>query len=173
MLTPLAASAQVAPAQNGGKVSLAVGAGFSAFNTDYAPDYMYGVAAYADLNFMRWFGIEAEWRTIQFDAPGPLKENTFGGGGRFIIPTYGHFGHFHPYAKFLLGTGRIDFPANPTTPQYNHDTFMYYAPGVGVDHKLVQHVYLRGDFEYQRWPNFPHHGLSPYGFTIGANYRYR
>src|ERR1700722_16504385 len=106
MLTPITVSAQVASAQNGGKVSLAVGAGFSGFDTDYAPDYMYGVAAYADLNFMRWFGIEAEWRTIQFDAPGPLKENTIGGGGRFMLPTYGHF---HPYAKFLLGTGRIDF----------------------------------------------------------------
>jgi hypothetical protein len=168
MITPLAASAQVAPAENGGKVNLAIGAGFSALNTDYGADYMYGPAAYADLNLIRWFGIEIEGRTARFGNPGPLKETTVGGGGRFLLP---HYGRFHPYAKFLIGDGRIDFPANPSAPQYTHDTFIYYAPGVGVDYKLAQHVYLRGDFEYQRWPDFPLHGLTPYGFIIGASYR--
>jgi opacity protein-like surface antigen len=169
-LSPIIMQAQVAPATTGGgNFNLALGAGFSAFNTDYAPDYMYGVTAYADLKLIRWFGLEIEGRTIRFDAPGPLAETTVGGGGRFLLP---HYGRFQPYAKFLIGIGRIDFPANPLTPQYTHDTFIYYAPGVGVDYKLMQHVYLRGDFEYQRWPGFPPHGLTPYGFTIGANYRF-
>lgn len=168
-LTPLLASAQVAPAQNGGKISLALGAGFSGFNTDYAPDNMYGVTAYYDMDFGRWIGVEVEGRTIQFNKFGRLREDTIAVGGRFMFP---HRGRFAPYAKFLGGVGSIDFPPPARLPYYSHDTFTFYDAGGGLDYKLTHHVFLRGDYEYEWWPSWPRHGLTPNGFTIGAGYRF-
>lgn len=168
-LMPLLASAQVAPAQNGGKISLALGAGFSGFNTDYAPDNMYGVTAYYDMDFGRWIGVEVEGRTIQFNQFGNLREDTIAVGGRFMFP---HRGRFAPYAKFLGGVGSIDFPPPPGAPYYSHDTFTFYDAGGGLDYKLTHHVFLRGDYEYEWWPSWPRHGLTPNGFTIGAGYRF-
>ena len=172
MLTPLMASAQVAPAESGGgsNLSVALGAGFSGFDTDYAPDHMYGIAAYADVDYGRWIGIEVEGRTIQWNQFYNLREDTIAAGGRVRL---GHYGRFIPYAKFLGGVGSIDFPGFTFhLPSYTHDTFAFYDAGGGLDYKLTQHIYLRGDYEYEWWPRWPRHGLTPHGFTIGANYRF-
>jgi opacity protein-like surface antigen len=169
MLAPLMTSAQVTPAQGGGKISLAVGAGFSGFDTDYAPHKMYGVTAYYDMDFGRWIGLEVEGRTIQFNKFGNLRQDTIAAGGRFRLP---HHGRFLPYAKFLGGIGSIDFPPPAGYPHYTHDTFAFYDAGGGLDYRLTQHVYLRGDYEYEWWPGWPRNGLTPNGFTIGANYRF-
>jgi opacity protein-like surface antigen len=167
--TPLMTSAQVAPAQNGGKFSMAVGAGFSGFDTDYSPSWMYGIAAYYDLDYARWIGLEVEGRTIQWNQFSNLRQDTIAVGGRVRLPRYKRF---TPYAKFLGGIGSIDFPAFPGVPNYKHDTFAFYDAGGGLDYKLAQHVYLRGDYEYEWWHGWPPHGLTPNGFTIGANYRF-
>jgi opacity protein-like surface antigen len=171
MLTPLMTSAQVAPAQSGGgsKFSLALGAGFSGFDTDYAPDRMYGITAYYDLDYARWIGLEVEGRTIQWNQIYNLREDTIAAGGRVRLP---HYKRFIPYAKFLGGIGSIDFPAPVGFPNYKHDTFAFYAAGGGLDYRLTQHVYLRGEYEYEWWPRWPRNGLTPNGFTIGANYRF-
>lgn len=170
MLTPLLASAQATPAQSGGKFSLAVGAGFSGFDTDYAVDRrMYGIAAYYDLDYGRWIGLEIEGRTIQWNQIYNLREDTIGAGGRVRLPRYRRL---IPYAKFLAGIGSIDFPPHGGPLNYTHDTFFFYDAGGGLDYKLTQHVYLRGDYEYQWWPRWPKNGLSPSGFTVGANYRF-
>jgi len=171
MLTPLMTSAQVAPAQNGGggKFSMAFGAGFSGFNTDYVPERMYGVTAYYDIDYARWIGVEVEGRTIQWNGFKNVREDTIAAGGRVRLP---HYKRFIPYAKFLGGIGSIDFPAFPNFPNYTHDTFAFYDVGGGLDYKLAQHVYLRGDYEYEWWPRWAPNGLTPNGFTIGANYRF-
>jgi opacity protein-like surface antigen len=170
MLAPLMTSAQVTPAQSGGsKFSLALGAGFSGFDTDYSPDRMYGVTAYYDMDYGRWIGLEVEGRTIQWNQFHNLREDTIAAGGRVRLPRYKRF---IPYVKFLGGIGSIDFPPYPHLPNYKHDTFAFYDAGGGLDYKLTQHVYLRGDYEYEWWPRWPAHGLTPNGFTIGANYRF-
>jgi opacity protein-like surface antigen len=170
MLSPLIASTQVAPALSGGsKFKLALGAGFSSFDTDYSPHRMYGITAYGDLDYGRWIGFEAEGRTIQFNQFGNLREDTLGGGARFRFPQ---FGRITPYTKFLIGIGSIDFPASPKLPFYTHDTFIFYNAGGGVDYRLSSHFYLRGSYDYEWWPRWPKHGLTPNGFTIGANYRF-
>ena len=151
MLMPLMTSAQVAPSVNGGgggKFSMALGAGFSGFNTDYSPDRMYGIAAYCDLDYGRWIGLEVEGRTIQWNQFQNLREDTIAAGGRVRLP---HYKRFIPYAKFLGGIGSIDFPAFRDAPNYRHDTFVFYDAGGGLDYKLTQHVYLRGDYEYEWW----------------------
>lgn len=171
MLTPLITSAQAAPAESGGnKFSMALGAGFSGFDTDYAPDRMYGIAAYYDLDYARWIGIEVEGRTIQWNQFLNVREDTIAAGGRVRLL---HHGRFTAYGKFLGGVGSIDFPGSTFgLPSYTHDTFSFYDAGGGLDYKLTHHVYLRGDYEYEWWPRWPRHGLTPNGFTIGANYRF-
>jgi opacity protein-like surface antigen len=169
MLTPLMTSAQVAPAQSGSKFSLALGAGFSGFDTDYAPHRMYGITAYGDMDYGRWIGLEVEGRTIQWNKFGRLREDTIAAGGRVRLPRYGRL---TPYVKFLGGIASIDFPPHVGFPNYTHDTYTFYDAGGGLDYKLTHHVYFRGDYEYEWWPQWPKNGLTPNGFTIGANYRF-
>jgi opacity protein-like surface antigen len=169
MLAPLATSAQVAPAQSGGSISMTLGAGFSGWKTDFAIDQMYGIAAYYDLDIGRWAGLEVEGRTIQFNSVKNIRQDTISAGGRFLFP---HYHHLHPYAKFLGGIGSVDFPPPATAPYYGHDTFAFYAIGGGVDYRLTRHFSIRGEYESQFWPSFPNNGLTPRGFTIGAGYRF-
>lgn len=170
MLAPVIMQAQVAPANTGGgDFRLALGAGFSPFKTDYAPQWSYGVSAYGDLDFRSRLGVEVEGRTVQWNNGSNLREDTIGGGPRVRIA---HIGRFVPYAKLIAGIGSIDFPPNPKAPHYTHDTFFLWALGGGSDYKLTPHIYLRGEFQYQWWPGWTPHGLSPHGFTIGANYRF-
>jgi len=170
-LSPVITQAQVAPATTGGggNFKLALGAGFSPFKTDYLPQWMYGVSAYWDLDFRRWLGVEVEGRTVQWNTIGNIREDTIGGGPRVRIA---HIGRFVPYAKVITGIGSIDFKAPPSAPHYTHDTFFYWAIGGGSDYRLTQHVYLRGEYQYQWWDEWPPRGLNPRGFTIGANYRF-
>jgi opacity protein-like surface antigen len=56
--------------------------------------------------------------------------------------------------------------ANPQT-----GTYFAYGLGVGVEYKITHNINIRGfDAEFQNWPGFPPHGLSPITYTIGAAY---
>ena len=52
-----------------------------------------------------------------------------------------------------------------------------FAYGGGVDYQLSRSVWLRGDYEYQSWPDFHtiakrNMPIHPEGFTIGAIYHF-
>jgi len=47
------------------------------------------------------------------------------------------------------------------------------AGGVGVDYKALPYLYVRGDFEYQKWFGFTPKGLTPSLLTIGVAYHFR
>ncbi|MDR3727210.1 MAG: outer membrane beta-barrel protein [Terracidiphilus sp.] len=176
--------AQTAPAAREGGLPLTVGVGISDFDIDYGNDNgterrMEGVSAWVDWNFYRapsllsGLGIEVEGRDINLGRPASLeafssklRESTALGG---VIYTVRHYRNFHPYAKYLMGIGSIDFPSS--NPYYTHDTRTVYAPGAGVEYRVYRNVWLRGDYEYQFWPKlFGPNALTPSGFTIGASY---
>jgi opacity protein-like surface antigen len=72
-------------------------------------------------------------------------------------------GRLRPYAKLLVGLGKINLPFN-----YGQGTFFAYAPGAGVDYTLSDRISLRlVDFEYQEWPQFTFGNLHPYGVSAG------
>lgn len=168
---------QAAPATTtAGGSPLTVGVGYSNFYTDWS-GRLSGPMLWADWNFDRGpsllhgFGIEVEARDLNYDRTGAdtnLRMDTAGGGP---IYTWLHYRKFHPYAKFLMSYGSIDF--NIGAPDYSHDTRTVYAPGGGIEYRVSRNVWLRGNYEYQFWTDFfNHNALNPQGFTIGAAYNF-
>jgi opacity protein-like surface antigen len=122
-----------------------------------------------------WVGLELEGHDINFGRPSDLstmRQDTFGGGP---IYTWRHYRTFHPYAKYMIGMGSIDFPPLPNSPPtYTHDTRTVYAPGGGLEYRAFRNLWVRGDYDYQYWPKiFGLHTLTPNGCTFGVAYDFR
>jgi opacity protein-like surface antigen len=160
------AVAQVAPAMQAPRFNLQVGGEFSIFKPDFGAQSLLGIGAYADLDLPRWIGVEAEARTLSFNKyQNKLRMDSGSGGARFFFPYHQRL---VPYAKGLIGFGSIDFPFHGP---YDHDTMLLYTIGGGADYKLSHRISIRGEYEYQFWPDFLGKGLSPHGVNIGASYR--
>lgn len=173
--TALAASAQIAPSATQGGVPLSVGFGYSNFYTDWSGRES-GLTLWIDWNRLplprplQGLGIEVEGRDLFFGKTGDnanLKEYTAGGG-----PIY-HWRHFRRtdlFAKFLISNGWIEF-SNVPGDTYTHDSRTDYAPGGGASYRAWRNISVRGDYEYQIWPDFlRHHAFNPDGFTVGVDY---
>lgn len=118
--------AQVAPSASGGNGwPLVTGAGFSDFSLDWNPDdRMEGVTVWAGWNFrhlpsrLDGIGLELEGRDLNLGRPSNLtkmRQDTALGGP---IYTWKRYERLHPYGKWLMGLGSIDFPdtINPIIP---------------------------------------------------------
>jgi hypothetical protein len=174
--TALAASAQIAPSATQEGVPLSVGFGYSNFYTDWS-GYEAGLTLWVDVNRLplpkrlQGLGIELEGRDLFFEKTGDntnLKEYTFGGG-----PIY-HWRHFRKtdlFGKFLISSGHIEWTQYVPGDTYSHDSRTDFAPGGGGSYRVWRNVSVRGDYEYQIWPDFlRHHAFNPKGFTVGVNY---
>ena len=147
------------------KASLQVGAGFSNANTDYLPNRVNGTTIYADFDFFHHLGLEGEFRYIK-DGKTNIYEKSYEIGPRYSR-TYGRFS---PYVKGLYGRGVFNFTyRGERTANLAYNML---AVGGGLDYRLLRHVNLRGEYEYQHWFGFPLHGLTPSAITIGAAYRF-
>jgi opacity protein-like surface antigen len=169
---------QVTPAARQGSVPIVVGAGFSDFSLDWGPGKrMEGISAWVDWypnrlpTALQGLGIEAAGHDINYGLPAGfsrMRQDTGEGG---LIYTWNRYRNFRPYVRYLAGIGSIDFPPSGT---YSHDTFLVLSPGGGVEYRAWQHIWIRGDYEYQFWhQTFGPHDLTPNGFTIGASYDFR
>jgi opacity protein-like surface antigen len=171
MSSALPIYSQVAPEAKAPGIPLTVGVGYSNYATDWS-GRLEGPALWLDWNFykgptfLHGLGIEVEARDLNYGRSTPkLRMDTLSGG---VIYTF-HSRRFNPYAKFLVGYGSIDFDVN--APNYSHDTRTLYAPGAGLDYRLFRNVWVRGNYEYQFWPDFfNHHTLNPDGLTVGVSY---
>ncbi|HEX4577548.1 MAG TPA: outer membrane beta-barrel protein [Edaphobacter sp.] len=154
--------------------SIQAGAGVMFTRPDYAQTYLKGVTFYGDYDFnnlgilKNHLGIEAE---IHYSAitPQDISENTYLFGPRYTW-RYKKLGI---YGKALFGVGRFGFQqgsyANPQT-----GTYFAYGLGGGVEYKVTHKINIRGfDAEFQSWPGFPPHGLSPIVYTVGVAYVFR
>jgi hypothetical protein len=182
------AHAQAPPAAQGSAAfsPLAIGAGFSAFDAGWTDGYMLGGTLWIDYtpNFLphslKGLGVEAVARDISIDtnhrAQFNIREDVASGGLIYSLPR---FGRYRPYGKYLVGFGNCDYPT-----KYNaryHQTRTVTSVGGGVDYQIFKRIWMRGDFEYQFWPDFFKYPpalnkapgtLSPYGFTLGAMYHF-
>lgn len=158
---------------------LTIGGGVSDFLIDWGDSRrMVGVTVWADWRLhhlpalMDGLSIEVEGRDINYARPAGftrLRQDTGLGGAIYSWP---HYNRFHPYGKFLIGLGSVDF-ADPTNPYYTHDTRVVLAPGAGADYRVWRNVSIRADYEYQFWHAlFGPHDLNPNGFTFGATYNF-
>lgn len=159
------------PGCSGGQapgIPLTVGVGYSNYATD-SSGRLSGPSLWIDRNFyqgpsyLRGLGFEAETRDLNCDRTGGspnLRMDTASGG---VIYTWHHLHNFNPYMKFLIGYGSIDFTV-ANTPNYKHDTRTLYAPRGGLDYRVFRNVSVRGNYDYQFWPDFfNHHALIEFG----------
>jgi hypothetical protein len=150
--------------------SLQVGVAGSSFTLDDGSGHEEGFAVYGDLDVTRHWGLEGIYRNASIQTPHDIGENHLLAGPRYHITH----GRFQPYAKALFGLGTINiqFGHDASAAQYSEHYFIY-GFGGGVDFRATRHIVVRPiDFEYQLWPGFAPHGLTPYGYTAGVAYRF-
>jgi hypothetical protein len=146
-------------------LDLKIGGGFATANSDYGDRYN-GGAAYIDFDFLPHIGVEGEFHFVK-DSSG-LYEKTYEAGGRYFR-TYGKF---VPYGKVMYGRGVFNFPALADGFRPNL-AYNLIAGGIGVDYKVKPYLYVRGDWEYQKWFGFQNSSLSPSILTVGAAYHFK
>jgi len=144
---------------------LKIGGGFSTAHSDYG-DRFNGGAAYFDFDFLPHLGVTGEFHFVS--EPNDLYEKTYEVGGRYFRP----YKRFVPYAKGLYGRGVFNFPplGDGTRPNLAYNMI---ALGVGTDYRVKPWLYVRADWEYQKWFGFQGSSLTPNVLTIGAAYRFR
>ncbi|MGD0894252.1 MAG: porin family protein [Terracidiphilus sp.] len=167
-----AAKAQVVPAAYGPGHSLWVGGEYSNVSASFPyqnAQRLWGISAFADYNFSGRLGVEAGARWLRFNSFYGETEDNYLAGPRY---TLGKFGRFQPYAKFLVGIGKIQYPFT-----IRSGTYLALAPGGGIDYRLSPRWAVRGEYEYQLWPgspgfaNEPAHELTPNGFHVGIAFQ--
>jgi hypothetical protein len=144
---------------------LKVGGGFSTADSDYGSRFN-GGAAYFDFDFIPHVGVTGAFHFVK--GPNDLYEKTYEAGGRYFR-TYRKFS---PYGKVMYGRGVFNFPALGDGFRPNL-AYNLVALGVGVDYKVRPYLYVRGDWEYQKWLGFVDSSLTPNILTVGAAYRFR
>jgi opacity protein-like surface antigen len=175
----LAARGQVVPSAYARGLSITAGGEASVFQPDYAgfgipqssSTDLYGFGAYVDVKFNPWVQVEAEGRWLRFNQVDGIYEDNYLIGPR--LPIYKlRFWRATPYAKILIGYGKLNFENNNGWGRY---TALAY--GGGLDVKLTNRIDVRlPDFEYQQWPKWSEgttttYNLLPYGISIGVSYR--
>jgi hypothetical protein len=170
----LSARAQVVPSAYAQRFTINAGLLGSVFQPDYkgggvaqtGPYRLYGDGAYVDVKLTRWVQIEAEARWLRFNSYLDIREDNYLIGPRLPLERL-RFKRATPYAKVLVGYGRMNFEYNAA-----YGRFTDIAYGGGVDVKLTKRITLRAiDFEYQQWPNWLSSSLSPYGGSVGVSYK--
>lgn len=143
---------------------IAIGGEVSAFQADYGRRVIYGGALFAEVNPTWRYGLEGEARYLRLHSFESVTETNYFVGPRVMLKP----GPIRPFIKFLVGAGKITFPAG-----YAQGTFFTYAPGGGVDYIAGDRLSIRLiDFEYQLWPSFSSYGeLRPYGISAGMSIR--
>lgn len=172
--------AQAGPSAVQYQIPVVFGAGESDFAIDWGNhNRMQGVTAWIDVYppfpaIVHGLGVEVEGHDINFGRPAVIPKMRQDTG--LIGPMYDwdRYRNFHPYGKYLMGLGSIDFPPAPSAPNYSHDTFLVFAPGGGAQYRIWGNLWVRGDYEYQFWHHtFGNNDLNPNGFSIGASYDLR
>jgi len=168
------AFSQVVPAYQREKTwAISLGAGPSNYAVDEGRGRMYGGTIWVDWypgwlpRVFQGLGGEIEARDISLNRSSTqanVRDDTVQGGP---IYAWRHYHDFHPYAKFLIGHGSIDFVGSPT---YSHDTRSFWAAGGGVEYRFYRQFWVRADYEHQTWqPLFgSNFNFKPQGFTIGV-----
>jgi opacity protein-like surface antigen len=175
-------SSQVVPSATDRHLQLKIGAGFSDYFGDLTNGRLIGGVLWIDFvpprlpRALDGLGLEIEARGVQTGQTSPtdygvFREATLGGGATY---TWHHYRAFHPYAKFFADLAGQNF--NIGDKAYHHESQTAFAPGGGVDYAISRNLWVRGDYEYQIWPDpFSNHNwyLDPQGFSVGLLWDFR
>jgi opacity protein-like surface antigen len=160
-----------AAATRGGIVQ--AGAAYTFSNEDQYPGkHLQGMTLYGTFDLNNHLGVEGDVHLASvFKSYFQYKETSYDAGLRWTQ----HYRKFNPYAKALVGFGHSSaINAQQIVGGSTPGSYFLYGLGGGLDYNLTDKINIRVvDFEYQRWPNFPPHGLTPPLFSFGAAYRIR
>jgi opacity protein-like surface antigen len=161
-----------------------VGVGPVSYDVDIGHGRMYGFAGWFDIYpgklpsiLHGHLGAEGELRHISLGASSSQQRNLYAPqppvrydtAAMGLIYIWHRLKNVRPYAKCMIGDGSVDFP--PLSKSYAHDTRTYTAPGGGLEFRVKQDLWVRADYEYQRWQSLAVYGnLKPQGFTLGVSY---
>jgi len=171
-LAVITTSAQVVPSADRGGDRLWLDAEYSNINASFpyqSNQRLSGIGAFADFNWNTHLGVEADARFMPFGGFYGETESSYLAGPKFY---YSRLGKFQPYAKGLIGVGRIHYPFD-----IGDATYLSIAPGAGTNYRIGHNWSLRGEYEYQMWldspgyANEPAHQIRPNGFQVGFAYR--
>ena len=149
---------------------LQAGAGVSMANPDYTQKYIKGITGYATFDFTPHLGVEADVHYTSLITPEDFGENSYEAGIRYVIRK----GRYEPYAKGLFGIGSGTFQTGIYMGNQHSTSYPIYSLGAGLDIRFSHHINVRAiDAEFQQWPTFAPHNLTPFMFTVGVAYRLR
>jgi hypothetical protein len=155
------ASAQSRESATAGRTFVWVGGGVSDYYLQYGGSKIVGVTGFVDADTRRKLGIEAEGRWLDYRQTHNIHAETYLAGPRY------HFNvnRVQPYVKGLAGLGKFNFP-------YNYATGKYFVIGAGggADYFITPRLSVRGDFEYQYWPQFTFGAMSAGGVSVNLRY---
>ena len=171
LVLPSALHAQATAAATRGGIAQA-GVAYTYSNEDEYPGrHLQGLTIYGTFDLNNHIGVEGNVHLASlFKSYFDYKENSYDAGLRWAQ----HYRKFTPYAKALVGFGHATAPSpNQIVGGSTPGTYFLFGLGGGLDYSLTEKINARADFEYQRWPNFPPHGLTPPLFNVGVAYRFR
>ena len=119
---------------------------------------------FADADLWTNVGLEAKFNHIFGPAPNPITETSYVAGVRGKV----QIGPIVPFLELTGGLGSFTYLRSPQNGSY-----ALFAGGGGVDLSLTRKVFLRAEYDYQRWVSFPPRGLQPNLVTFGVAYRLR
>lgn len=165
VVAALPAFAQSPEAAKFGEQSLAAGGFFNATHLQYGNHWVLGAGAFVDANITWRYGIEGEATWTRWHQQSDTHANTWLIGPRYRFPAIGGY-RFEPYAKFLIGDGRFNFPYN-----YGYGNYLVMAPGGGVDYHWKRRFDVRlCDVEYQIWHDFSFGSNTDFSVSAGIRY---
>jgi opacity protein-like surface antigen len=168
---PSALHAQATAAATRGGIAQA-GVAYTYSNEDQYPGrHLQGMTLYGTFDLNNHIGVEGDVHLASlFKSYFDYKENSYDAGLRYAW----HYRRYSPYAKALVGFGSASAPnPNQIVGGSTPGTYFLFALGTGLDYSISNKINARADFEYQRWPNFPPHGLTPPLLNFGVAYRFR
>ena len=139
------------------------GAGYLFLKPDYVETNIQGVSIWGDYDFWKFVGAEVSVNLGSIITPSDISENSYQVGPRFLY----HRRRFTGYGKILFGRATLD-KSNYVNQSIGYNIYSF---GGGLEYKLTRRINIRAiDFDYQQWPNFEPHTLSPIAITAGASY---
>jgi opacity protein-like surface antigen len=171
LVLPSALHAQATAAATRGGIAQA-GVAYTYSNEDQYPGkHLQGLTIYGTFDLNNHIGVEGNVHLASlFKSYFDYKEQSYDAGLRWAQ----HYRKFTPYAKALVGFGHATAPSpNQIVGGSTPGTYFLFGLGGGLDYSISNKINARADFEYQRWPNFPPHGLTPPLFNVGVAYRFR
>ena len=139
-----------------------VGASASGYYLQYGVRKMAGVSAFVDADSAHHIGVEGEGRWLEFHQTANVHAESYLIGPRYHL----NIRKYHPYVKGMIGFADFNFPYN-----FAHGTYLVVGGGGGVDYGLTPRWSVRGEVEYQDWPQFTFGAMTSVGVNAGIRYR--